>query len=571
MKADRDPVAFSYVRFSYKPQEMGDSIRRQVERTTAWAERNGVPLEALAPDKGIPAFRGKNRSIGSLGAFLKMVERGRVLPGDFLVVESLDRLTREEVQQALLLILGMLQRGVRVVQLLPQEWTYDNKSDTVSLILMIVELSRSNSESQVKSVRVADQWAERRKAAREEGTVMTRRLPAWIKERNGKLAPIRDRVKVIQNIFKWLIAGDGLGRIVRRLTEAKVKPWGKAKGWSKAYVKKIITGRAVRGEMQPYTETEVRTAEGRLKRVRVPDGPPLQGYYPVVIDEPTWEAAQDVLAARGRGRPGRVGEKVANLFSGLLTDARTQEPMLICSQGHGRSVKGEPRRRVRVLCPVAALEGRVKAPTFNHGVFEAALISLLREVPVADVAGEEPAGESAQLEDRLRRTEQRIRRIDLQLLDVEQDVDEAGVMRVRGSLEEQRQDLERRLRVARQAEQNPLTARAQEAKSLLEVLEDEEARMRFRELIPTVVDAVWVLVVKGRGCKWLAVQVYFASGVIRSYLVHYRPGTNGRAAESAKTSFALALPDAGDLDLRRQRDVAKLEKVLQRLDLSDLV
>src|SRR5262245_42786821 len=100
------PAAYSYIRFSCKRQEEGDSIRRQVEATAAWARRAKVFLDtSLSIDRGVSAFRGKNRDLGALGEFLRQVENGRVLPGSYLVVESLDRLTREDIQEALYLIL----------------------------------------------------------------------------------------------------------------------------------------------------------------------------------------------------------------------------------------------------------------------------------------------------------------------------------------------------------------------------------------------------------------------------------------------------------------------------------
>src|SRR5262245_9603115 len=80
--------AFSYVRFSARRQEAGDSIRRQVNATRDWAERHKAHLdESLQIDRGVSAFKGRNRDIGALGEFLRQVESGRVAPGSFLVVE----------------------------------------------------------------------------------------------------------------------------------------------------------------------------------------------------------------------------------------------------------------------------------------------------------------------------------------------------------------------------------------------------------------------------------------------------------------------------------------------------
>src|SRR5262245_40430361 len=92
-------IAYSYIRFSSRKQEAGDSIRRQQTAARAWARRNGIPLDTtLRIDKGISAFHGKNADLsggknadlGGLAEFLRLVQEGTVNPGSYLVVENLD-------------------------------------------------------------------------------------------------------------------------------------------------------------------------------------------------------------------------------------------------------------------------------------------------------------------------------------------------------------------------------------------------------------------------------------------------------------------------------------------------
>ena len=153
-------LCYSYIRFSTKEQIKGDSRRRQTEATRAWCERNGARLDdgTTFQDLGKSAYLGehrKNPDRHALAAFLKLVETGRIPRGSCLVVESLDRLTREHIQAALLLILGLLQAGIRIVQLSPQEMAYDDKSEAHAIMLMIVELMRGHSESKMKSDRAS--------------------------------------------------------------------------------------------------------------------------------------------------------------------------------------------------------------------------------------------------------------------------------------------------------------------------------------------------------------------------------------------------------------------------------
>jgi hypothetical protein len=126
-----------------------------------------------------------------------------VLRGSFLIIENLDRLSREHIQPALLLALNLLQAGIRVVQLSPAEMVFDDQSDTMPVMMMMVELSRGHGESAIKSVRCGMAWVQKRSLAREDGEVMTRQLPAWVEERGDKLHLIPTRATVVKRIFRW--------------------------------------------------------------------------------------------------------------------------------------------------------------------------------------------------------------------------------------------------------------------------------------------------------------------------------------------------------------------------------
>ncbi len=98
------PIAIGYVRFSTPEQAKGDSERRQVAATEAWCRRNGIALDGSLSLRGlgVPAYRGKHRSDkAALGQFLEAVKQGEVPKGSFLIIENLDRLTREEERTAL--------------------------------------------------------------------------------------------------------------------------------------------------------------------------------------------------------------------------------------------------------------------------------------------------------------------------------------------------------------------------------------------------------------------------------------------------------------------------------------
>jgi DNA invertase Pin-like site-specific DNA recombinase len=308
------PVAYSYLRFSNPEQSKGDSVRRQTGLAASWSERKKVPLDTTLTlrDEGVSAFRGRHRSDKhDLGKFLAEVEKGRVRPGDYFLIENLDRLSREEEVPATHLLLGMLVKGVKVVQLFPQELELTDKSDAFTIMRAVMELARGHSESAVKSRRVKEARAENRRRAREEKRVWTRRCPAWLRVVDGNFEVIPEAGKTVAGIFDWRLQGVSLEAIERRLNEEA--PWrppvlngekGKYKGgtWRQSYVRKILKNRACIGEYQPHEGTGSRA---------VPSGPPIQGYYPRVVSDDTFNAVQRQFEAnRVRVSPDRVNWKV---------------------------------------------------------------------------------------------------------------------------------------------------------------------------------------------------------------------------------------------------------------------
>jgi DNA invertase Pin-like site-specific DNA recombinase len=538
-------VAYSLLRFSTPEQAKGDSRRRQEGGAREWCKRNDASLDTslwmFAP--GVSAYRGKHRSNPdrhALAAFLKQVEEGKVPRGSYLIIESLDRLTREDIQPALLLVLGLLQAGVRIVQLTPAEKVYDDHSEAHDIMLMVVELMRGHSESKVKSQRLTEAWGNKKQVARESGEVQTTKTPAWLEVvgrkkvgkhmREGTFRVIPERVRVVKLVFMLACSGHGLSLIVKRLTADGVKPWGRGKKWSKAYVHKILSRRAVVGEHQP------------LKNGK-PDGEPIVNYYPTVIDEDTWLKAQAALSSR-KDKQGRVGKKVASLFRAVVGRSDTEPAAHHVAE---QEVEEQPAKGAGVCGQHGGQDGSV---SFPYPVFEEAMLSCLRELNPAEVIGEEPEGESTALALELVGVEQRLKTLEEELTGEGSEV--PTLIRAVKVLEVKRQDLQQRLAVARQREANPRSVAWAEAKGLLEVAHDEESRLRLRSLLRGIIESVWMVVVPRRSHRVAAVQVYFTGGGRRSYWIHYWSAgycrSGGWRVRSYRSEYAV--DPIGESDLR---------------------
>lgn len=441
----------------------------------------------------------------------------------------------------MLLVLQLLQKGVRVVQLTPNETIYDSRSDTTAIILMLVELSRGHSESKVKSERLTASWDRRKQLARDGKLAITKRVPAWIEKRDGKLVAVPERVKVVKRIFALAIAGNGLSRIVRQLEKDGVKPWLNAECWRRSYLAKLVRRRLVLGEYQPEKDGK-------------PDGPPIIGYYPQVIDPQTWQRAQDALTGR-KGAGGRTGAKVTNIFQGLLWDARSSAKMYITWRDRG----SEPRRRgadrVRVLRPSQALESYQGATAFPYAVFESAILGLLKEIDPADVTGSEPESDSARAAAELAALDTRAAALELELA----SGDVPALARSLRAIEARRAEL---LEEVAKARREPLVAVWTETASLLDVT-DEPGRLRLRSLLRGAIEGVWLLLL-GAGRRRLCVaQVRLRSGLCREVLIEYRSGSRTRPAEWSARSFAAGVPP---FDLRTPEGVTNAETIVAAMD-----
>jgi DNA invertase Pin-like site-specific DNA recombinase len=323
-------LAYSYIRFSRPEQLRGDSLRRQLENARKWASARGLVLDDSLRDLGVSAYRGKNRTEGALAGFLRLVEEGKVARGSYLIVESLDRLSRETVVDVLPRFLALIAAGVIIVTLTDgQEYSSERlAADTSPLFISLVVMTRAHEESRTKSKRLSEAWVTKRAAAAD-NKVVTARVPAWLKVivENGvkKVVEIPKRAEIIQLIFHRSIQGHGKYAIARDLNLAK-EPAFQAEAWQPSYIAKVLSNRAVVGEFQAHAFGD----DGK----RRPVGDPIPGYYPIVIDETMFQRAN---AARERRNlsGGRHGTTIVPLLRGLVRCAACGGRMAQINKGPG--------------------------------------------------------------------------------------------------------------------------------------------------------------------------------------------------------------------------------------------
>jgi DNA invertase Pin-like site-specific DNA recombinase len=296
----KEPLrAFSYLRISSPEQLKGDGIRRQLDATNEYCEKNGLVLETRPmTDPGLSGFHGDNISRGALGAFKEAVEKGKIPMPCALVVEKLDRISRQDIETAIALILGLISYGVEIHTVMDQQIYRKGEMDMTKFIISIVTLSRGHEESLTKSKRLTAAWLKKRELAHKK--ILTRVCPGWLKANDDLTGfeVIPERAALVQEIFELTAAGHNKAKIAGILNDRKEPVWdtgrkSKPVRWYDTFINNLLTGRAVLGELKTCNIV------GGLRKY---DLPPIQDYYPQIINQELWDKASTSNAARRRQR-----------------------------------------------------------------------------------------------------------------------------------------------------------------------------------------------------------------------------------------------------------------------------
>lgn len=386
--------AYSYIRMSTDLQLKGDSRRRQLEASEAYARSNGLDLVAdfKLEDIGVSAFKGANVATGRLGKFLEAIRAGKIEKGSYLLIESLDRLSRQAVMQSQTIFLEIVNAGINIVTLADNHLYKSGATDLADLIYSLVIMSRAHEESLTKSVRLSAAWQNKRNKI--SGQKLTARCPLWlsISPDRHSFEVDKDRVAIVERIFRDCASGIGSFSIAKRLNKLKVPAFGRSTGWQVSSVTTILQSRAVIGEYQPH-----KLVAGK----RVPTGAPIADYYPAIVTEDTFNRAQQVRAQRRSGAGGRRGLKVSNLFSRIAKCGYCGASMHFVNKGANPKSGG-----AYLVCDSARRGLGCQKTGWPYPDFETSFLTFVREVDLASlVSGDKEARERSDLEKALQAIE----------------------------------------------------------------------------------------------------------------------------------------------------------------------
>ncbi|MDB6019887.1 MAG: hypothetical protein JWR19_4376, partial [Pedosphaera sp.] len=302
--------AYSYTRFSTGKQSQGISKIRQQESPLVldFIKRHNLTVVQHMVDAGVSGFKGKNFSnTAALGKFIEQIRQGNVDRGSVLIVENLDRFSRDNITDCIGRFSEIIKAGVNIglvsmniiidldqMNNNPMLWTYVSN-----------EFMRARGESKRKSDLSKANIANKIERAKKGERIYFGGLaPTWIKgvDENGGWI-VGERInKIIQRVFQMYLDGNSCSAIAKTLNNENVKSIRDTL-WFNTTVKHILANRCVLG----YCKV------GSFES---------DNHYPRLVSDADFYAVQTKIARNVTNRGGSPSGKVPNVFKGLLRCAK---------------------------------------------------------------------------------------------------------------------------------------------------------------------------------------------------------------------------------------------------------
>ncbi len=504
------PVAYSYIRFSSKKQEQNDSVKRQTRLRDEWLRQHPemtLDTTISLQDLGVSAFRGRNLDPewGDLGKFIDLAERqdSPIEKGSILLLERLDRFSRQRVSIAYTALMRLVQAGIKVVVLDPVAHQIDKENvDQLHVVLPIVtNLCLAHEQSREKSKRVSHAWISRREDARAGKKIFTKRIPAWMRynAKSNKLELDPDAAEAVRFIFKRTAEGLGQVQLVREMNKsyapiAPKKRNGNSPKWNTSYICKILNDRSVIGDFQPHT-----IKEGKK---RVPDGEPISNYFPRVVTDELFYQAQYQKSLRKKEKS-QSASGFINLFTGLVVNNADKYVMQIqTSRTKRKDGNVYVQRRLWSYGNRRGLSGSCPWG-IDYYPFETVMLHALSELNPDDFKDTfKPSGERERLHQFIEGVELRIRELEDSILDLSSSGSAARISKLIDDLQEKKNAAAQRLDALVGVSETSKHEIVEGLKSIATICcgdstkATQNIRAKIKGIIPTIIERVELVLFK---------------------------------------------------------------------------
>ena len=220
-----------------------------------------------------------------------------------VIVEALDRLSRQNPWQAQSQLAGLVSRGI-IVATTQDDRIYSLNSGIGDIILSVVAMSRAHEEFESKSQRVRQTKTMRVLQAMETKQVLHQNVPHWLvvpeaisasNRLTRRVYEVKRHAETVRVIYDMALY-HGATYITSWLIRNR-QPFGKSGRWNTWYVRKILTSRATIGHLE--------TKSGIIENI-----------FPSVVPEELWLRVQVAMEAR-RGHSGAKMRSFINVLAGF--------------------------------------------------------------------------------------------------------------------------------------------------------------------------------------------------------------------------------------------------------------
>ncbi len=503
--------AYSYARFSHPDQAKGDSLRRQIERGKDFARKHNLTLTPLVADMGKSAFHADHLKSGSLGKFIKLIEEGIVEKGDWLIVESLDRISRQDPLKAFSLFTQIITSGVILCTVADgMIYTEEKVNENASLLFVSLGVMiRANEESKTKSMRIKENWSRVIKQAKEEFVQIPGKVPAWIDFENKKYVINKQKKKTLLLIHQKAVEEKrGPVWITKFLNQNKIPPIsrqqkGKSYNWSVSTVKHFLTTKNLIGEYQP------KIMENGKPVIRCE---PIKNYYPAVISEERYYEIQAVMKSRALTTRGRPSKNVSNLFGRILKNGFDGSSMVLSQK---------KKDKVHIVSSQAVKGLTDYKKSFPYNDFENCFLNWVKEVNLKEVKDKKKNSKLDELQNQLieAKAEQELYKNHKQktssILELLSEAD-SKVETLKAKIEDERS--KSKTKVLTNAEIREVIDELKEAE------DKNEVRLRLRAAIAGLIERIDVYIYSHSMTRLCLAHVLFHDGTDRTFAVRTERG-----------------------------------------------
>ncbi|WP_404376210.1 recombinase family protein [Vreelandella aquamarina] len=309
-------IAVAYVRYSTAVQSEGDSVDRQTTPLEAFEKKFGVKVRDIYIDEGVSSYKGENIKKGKFKEILDEIDNQVISSGDYLVIESIDRVSRQALSKTTSILYGILDKGINIYTT-SDEHLYsieDYSKDFENYLMMGLIAKRANEESETKSKRRKSAWNKAKRLAEDEGKVFTssNNVPYGLTvTEDGRLEIVDEEADEIRAIFESL-KYVGVLKTIR-----EVNKWSKRK-WASKHIAYMLKSKYPIG---------VYRASRRENGKKVFEHN-IENYYPKIVDEDVFYNA--VSAMQDRKRKTHYGNESVgslNIFKHCVKCAECGETM----------------------------------------------------------------------------------------------------------------------------------------------------------------------------------------------------------------------------------------------------